>query len=168
MMVREMVKQRYEPMALVSPGSPGFYDEQFYKVLGRFSDYVISNLPWNDPKSELARRVEATFKKQFPNDRYESHAFNAGFTFEAVLIAADAAKRAGTTDPKILLEALRKTDLVEHVMIGGPIRFDDKGQNNAIASAAVQNRSQRPVVVLPQASAELPPVFPMPGWQNRS
>jgi branched-chain amino acid transport system substrate-binding protein len=168
MLIREMVKQRYEPMGVISPGSPGFYDEQFYKSLGRYADFAISNLPWVNPRSELARRLESTFRKRFPNDRYECHAFNVGFTFEAVLVAADAAKRAGTTDPKALLEALRRTDLPEHVMIGGPIRFDAKGQNDGIGSVTVQNRNQRPTVVLPKATAELDPVFPVPGWQRRT
>ena len=40
MMVREMVKQRWEPMGLVSPGSPGMYDEQFYKTLGKSKQYL--------------------------------------------------------------------------------------------------------------------------------
>lgn len=46
MLVREMVKQRWEPKGIVSPGSPGLYDEQFYKVLGKYADYAITNLPW--------------------------------------------------------------------------------------------------------------------------
>ncbi len=29
LMVREMVKQRYEPMGIISPGSPGMYERQF-------------------------------------------------------------------------------------------------------------------------------------------
>jgi branched-chain amino acid transport system substrate-binding protein len=85
-----------------------------------------------------------------------------------VLVAADTARRAGTTDPKALLEALRRTDLAEHVMTGGPIRFDAKGQNDGIGSVTVQNRNQRPTVVLPKASAELDPVFPVPSWQRRT
>jgi branched-chain amino acid transport system substrate-binding protein len=168
MIVREMVKQRFEPMAVVSPGSPGMYDEQFYKVLGKYSDYCITNLPWYDPKSALAQQVEKTFKEKFPSDRYEGYAFNIGFTFEAILVAADAFKRAGTGDPAVLLDALRQTNLSEKIMFGGPIQFDGKGQNNAIASACVQNFKLRPTVVLPKASAEADPVFPMPGWQKRA
>lgn len=168
MLVREMVKQRYQPMGLISPGSPGFYDDQFYKVLGRYGDFVISNVPWIDPKSEVARRIETAYRKEFPSYRYESDAFNVGFTFEAVLVATDAARRAGTTDPKALLQALPGAHLPEHVMIGAPIQFDAKGQNNGVGSAAVQNRNQRPTVVLPKSSAELDPVFPMPAWQGRS
>jgi branched-chain amino acid transport system substrate-binding protein len=92
---------------------------------------------------------------------------NVGFTFEAIMIAADAAKRAGGTASKALLEALPATNIAEHVMIGGPIAFDAKGQNNNIHSATIQNRNSKPVVVLPAESAETAPVLPMPGWQNR-
>ena len=166
--VRELVKQRYEPMGVVSPGSPGMYDEQFYKTLGKYADYCITNVPWYDPKSALTGRVAAAFKKQFPSDPFEAHAFNVGFTYEALLVAAMAYKRAGSADPKALLAALRQTDIAEHMMIGGPIGFDEKGQNNRIASAAVQNRERRPTVVLPKAAAEQAPVFPMPGWAQRS
>ena len=168
MMVREMVKQRWEPMGLISPGSPGMYDEQFYKTLGKYADYAITAVPWYDPKSDMAHQVEAAFKAQFPSDRFEPYAFNVGFTFEAVLIAADAFKRAGSADPAALLAALRTTHIEKHMMVGAPISFDAKGQNNGVGSAAIQNRDQRPVVILPVASAEEKPVFPVPGWGKRA
>jgi branched-chain amino acid transport system substrate-binding protein len=168
MMVREMVKQRWEPMGLISPGSPGMYDEQFYKVLGKYADYAITTLPWYDPKSDMAHQVEAAFKAQFPSDRFEGYAFNVGFTFEAILIAADAFKRAGSAEPAALLAALRTTHIEKHMMVGAPISFDAKGQNNGVGSAAIQNRGQRPVVILPAASAEEKPVFPVPGWTKRA
>ncbi len=168
LIVREMVKQRFEPMGLISPGSPGFYDEQFYDVLGSFSDYCITNLPWVNPHSELAQRLAAAFQARYPDVRYAGFQFNVGFTFEALLIAADAARRAGSTASEALLEALRTTALADKVMIGGPIRFDATGQNQTIASAAVQNRGQAPTVVLPATAAETAPVFPMPGWRDRA
>ena len=167
MMVREMVKQRWEPKGIVSPGSPGLYDEQFYKVLGKYSDYAITNLPWYDPKAELTKRVEIAFKKQYPNDRFEGYAFNVAFTLEAILVAADAFKRAGTAEPATLLQALRQTNLKDKMMVGPAITFDEKGQNTQLSSACVQNRNQRPTVVLPKGSAEMEPVFPAPGWGKR-
>ncbi|MFX8036209.1 hypothetical protein ABTK80_21830, partial [Acinetobacter baumannii] len=30
LLVREMVKQRWEPMGIMSPGSPGMYEAQFF------------------------------------------------------------------------------------------------------------------------------------------
>ncbi len=52
-------------------------------------------------------------------------------------------------------------------MLGGPIRFNAKGQNTEIISAAIQNRNLQPTVVLPAASAEMAPVFPVPDWTAR-
>jgi branched-chain amino acid transport system substrate-binding protein len=167
-MVREMVRQRYEPMGIVSPGSPGMYDQEFYESLGRFSDYAISNVPWYNPRARMAPAFERAFRAQFPSDKFEYHAFNAGFTLEAIMVAADAFKRANSAQPQALAEALRATNIAEHLMIGGPIKFDEKGQNTAVGSAAIQNRNQSPVVVLPADAATQAPVFPVPGWQQRS
>src|SRR5262249_47645344 len=33
-LVRDMVRQRFEPKGIISPGSPGLYDEEFYQALG--------------------------------------------------------------------------------------------------------------------------------------
>jgi branched-chain amino acid transport system substrate-binding protein len=52
-------------------------------------------------------------------------------------------------------------------MIGGPIHFDEKGQNPEQVSAAIQNRDGKPVVTLPAEAASMKPVFPMPGWTQR-
>ncbi|HUO00848.1 MAG TPA: ABC transporter substrate-binding protein, partial [Bradyrhizobium sp.] len=160
-------KQRYQPMGVISPGSPGMYEEQFYATLGKYADYCTSNVPWYNPKSEISDKVIAAFKKRYPNDKPYGHIFNVGFTFEALLIAADAYSRAKTAEPKALMAALRATKIEKHVMVGGPIEFDAKGQNNNIASVALQNRNLKPTVVLPKAAAQMAPVFPMPGWNNR-
>ncbi|MBM3598978.1 MAG: branched-chain amino acid ABC transporter [Alphaproteobacteria bacterium] len=167
LLIREMVKQRWEPMGVMSPGSPGMYEEQFFTSLGKNSDFMVSNVPWFNPRSEVASLVTAAFKKQFPNDRMIGHIFNVGFTFEAVLTAADAYQRAKSTDGKALAEALRATKIAKRVMIGGPIAFDAKGQNVEIGAAALQNRNGEPKVVLPAEAAEAAPVFPMPGWTKR-
>ena len=168
LLVREMVKQRWSPQGILSPGSPGMYEAQFYKALGpKFSEYCISNVPWYNPNAALTKRVEAQFNKQFPQEKLMFHALNVGFTFEAMMIAADAFKRAGTTDGAHLADALRKTNITEHMMIGGPITFDAKGQNSKVASACIQNRGGEPKVVLPVEAAQAKPVFPVPGWQER-
>jgi branched-chain amino acid transport system substrate-binding protein len=165
LMVREMVKQKYEPMGIVSPGSPGMYEKQFLKTLGKYADYCISNVPWFDPKQEMAGTLKAVFEKAHPDENYD---LNIGFSFEAALIAADAYKRAGSAQPQGLVDALKATNIAKRVMIGGPIRFDEKGQNVDLKSAAVQNREGVPTVVLPAENATTKPVFPMPGWAART
>jgi branched-chain amino acid transport system substrate-binding protein len=167
-LVRDMVRQRYEPMGIISPGSPGLYDEEFYQALGPLADYPIYNLPWANPKAQMTQALEAAFKPAQPNFRFAVECFNVGFTFEALLIAADGFKRAGTATGPELMKAIRETNIVEHVMVGGPIKFDEKGQNLGIVSAVVQNRNRTPNVVLPESAATMKPVLPMPGWQGRT
>jgi branched-chain amino acid transport system substrate-binding protein len=162
---REMVKQRWTPMGIISPGSPGMYEEQFFKTLGKLSDHCISNVPWYNPRQALTQRVEKAFKQQNPNDQLPYHALNVGFTFEAVLVAADAFRRAKSVEPKALAEAIRETNIRERMMIGGPIRFNAKGQVEEQQSAAIQNFNLKPTVVLPANAAEAKPVFPVPGYK---
>ncbi|HKX06748.1 MAG TPA: ABC transporter substrate-binding protein [Stellaceae bacterium] len=165
LMVREMVKQKYEPMGIISPGSPGMYEKQFLTTLGKYGDYCISNVPWFDPKQKLAATLESTFDKTYPDQSFD---LNIGFCFEAVLVCADAAKRAGSTKPGALVEALKATNITNRVMVGGAIKFNEKGQNVDLRSAAVQNLKGKPTVVLPAENASAPPVFPMPGWDKRA
>lgn len=167
-LVRDMVRQRFEPKAIISPGSPGLYDEEFFQTLGPLSDFFIYNLPWANPKSQMTQALEASFKQANPAYRFAVDCFNAGFTFEALLIAADAFKRAGTAEGPTLMKAVKETKLDQHVIIGGPIAFDEKGQNQNIGSAVVQNLKRTPAVVLPADVAAASPVLPMPSWQGRS
>ena len=163
---REMVKQRWNPMGIISPGSPGMYEEQYFKTLGKLSEHSISNVPWYNPNAKLTKVVEKAFLKQNPKDQLVFHGLNVGFTFEAILVAADAFKRAKTTDPKTLADAIRQTNITDKMTLGGPIKFNAKGQVEGIGSACVQNLKLLPTVVLPRAAATAKPVFPVPGYKK--
>jgi len=167
-LVRDMVRQRFEPKGIISPGSPGLYDEEFYQALGPLSDYAIYNIPWANPKAQMTQALEAAFKPANPDFRFPVECFNVGFTFEALLVAAAAFKKVGSADGTELMKAIRETNITDHFMIGPAIKFDAKGQNVGIPSAAVQNRDRTPTVTLPAEVATAAPVLPMPGWQNRS
>jgi branched-chain amino acid transport system substrate-binding protein len=157
---REIVKQRWNMMGAISPGSPGMYENQFYQTLGKLSEHCISNVPWYDPKAALSKTVEAAFRKRNPKDQLRFHALNVGYTFEAILIVADAYKRASSTDARTLTDAIRQTEIKNRMMIGAAIKFNAEGQVEGNLSACIQNQGQKPVVVLPAAAAEARPVFP--------
>ena len=142
-LVREMVKQRWEPMGIISPGSPGMYEQQYLDTMGKSRGLVITNVPWYNPKAEMTKIVEEEFKKLNPQDKLPGHIFNVGFTFEALMVCADAHKRAGSTNGKALADAVRDDQDREAMMVGGPIEFDAKGQCNTIGSACLQNRDLR-------------------------
>jgi branched-chain amino acid transport system substrate-binding protein len=164
LLIQEMVKQRWEPMGVLNPGSPGLYEQDFLKTMGKYGEFLVSNVPWLDPKSAMTTSLEKHHVARFPNDQLD---LNGGFTFEGLLIAAQAWLAAKTTQPAALNDALHKAKIDQHVIIGGPIQFDAKGQNVNIKAAAVENLKRKPTVVMPVESAAAPLVFPMPGWNDK-
>jgi len=166
-LVRDMVRQRFEPKGIISPGSPGLYDEEFYQALGPLSDYAIYTF-LGQSESQMTHALEAAFTPANPTFRFAVECFNVGFTFEALLVAAAAFKGRRHRNGAELMKAVRATNIADHVMIGPAIAFNEKGQNVGIPSAAVQNRNKTPTVTLPADVATAKPVLPMPGWQGRT
>ena len=56
----------------------------------------MSIQPWLNPKSPMTRSLEKHHTAKFPNDQID---IDAGFTFEAMLIAAQAWLAAKSTKP---------------------------------------------------------------------
>ncbi|RZI46741.1 ABC transporter substrate-binding protein [Candidatus Finniella inopinata] len=163
LMIRECVKQRYQPMGIISPGSPGMYERQFYGALGEHSDFCMTNTAWPNPSSPFSQSIIKTFYELFPQSQFD---LNVAFTFEAVWIAANAYERSESTDPAALCEALAKTHIKERVVCGGPIAFDAQGQAKNIQSVSLQNRQGKPKIILPTSLAEMQPIFPAPNWKD--
>ena len=163
LLTREMIKTRWEPAAIISNG-PGYYEDQYLRALGSRSDYVISIVPWYDPNKPLAKVLLAEFESMHPGIAVD---VNVVYTFEGILIAADAYRRAGSSDAAVLQAALRATDIQDNVSVGPGIAFDEKGQNNGLGNAVVQNRDGMPLVVLPEPARVADAVIPMPGWGER-
>lgn len=163
LLTREMVKQRWEPMGILSTG-PGWYEDQYMNTLGKYSDDVISLVPWYDPNKPMTKALAAGFAAKFPKLNLNT---NHSHTFEAVLIAADAFKRAGSTDGKELAAALRKTDLKDNVTVGPGVHFNEKGQNPDTRNSGVQNRKGKNVTVLPKEASNAEVIWPMRGWRKR-
>jgi branched-chain amino acid transport system substrate-binding protein len=163
LLCQEMVKQRWEPMGIISSG-PGWYEVPFMNQLKQYSDDVVSTVPWHDPNKPMSKALDEAFKKKFPDRELNT---NHTYTFEAILVAADAYKRAGSTEPGKLIEALRKTDLKDNVVTGTGVSFNEKGQNPNVKNSAIQNRGGKNLVVLPAEAANAKPNWPMRPWNRR-
>ena len=163
LLTRELVKQRWTPRAILSMG-PGWFEDQYLKTLGKLSDGPISFTPWYDPHKRLSQVLEAALATAAPGINLST---NHVFTFEALLIAADAYKRASTTDPKALAEAIRTTNITDNTSIGPGIHFDGKGQNDKLNVAAIQNRGGKLVTLAPAAVANGRPTWPLPYYLSR-
>ena len=163
LITRELVKQRWTPQAIMSMG-PGWYEDQYLKTLGKLSDGPMSFIPWYDPHKKLTTVLENALAKADPGTNMDT---NQVFTFEALLVAADAYKRAGSTDPKALADAIRTTNITDNSSIGPGIRFNAKGQNDKVKDGAVQNVGGKLVTLAPKDAANGKPVWPLKSYQSR-
>jgi branched-chain amino acid transport system substrate-binding protein len=163
LLTRELVKQRWNPMAVLSIG-PGWYEDQYLKTLGKLSDGPISLVPWYDPNKKVSKILEAALAKSFPGVNMST---NHVYTFEALLIAADAYKRAGSADPKALADAIRATNITDNVSPGPGILFEAKGQNDKLKGSAVQNRGGKLVTLAPKEAANAKPEWPLTPYDKR-
>jgi branched-chain amino acid transport system substrate-binding protein len=163
LITRELVKQRWNPMAVLSMG-PGWYEDQYLRTLGKLSDGPLSFVPWYDPNKKLSKQLEAAHRKAYPDINLNT---NHIYTFEALLVAADAFKRAGSTDPKALSDAIRATNIKDNVSTGPGIQFNAKGQNDKLKNSAIQNRGGKLVAVAPKEAANAKPELPMKPYNKR-
>jgi branched-chain amino acid transport system substrate-binding protein len=163
LLTREMIKQRWNPIAIMSMG-PGWNENDYFKTLGKLADGPMSFIPWYDPTKKLSKQFLADLAKAYPDlNMNEKHVY----TFEALLIAADAFKRAGSTEPKALADAIRTTHITNNVSIGPGIMFNEKGQNDKLKCAAIQNRAGKFVTIAPKAASDAKPELPMIPYSQR-
>ena len=163
LITRELVKQRWTPQGVLSMG-PGWYEDQYLKTLGKLADGPLSFVPWYDPNKKLSKTLEAALTKAYPEINLNT---NHVYTFEALLVAADAYKRAGSADPKALADAIRATNITDNVSPGPGILFNEKGQNDKLKLSAIQNRDGKTPAVAPKAAANAKVEWPMKPYDKR-
>ena len=161
LMIRELYKQRVELKAIISPGSPGWYEPEFIRDMKATADYVMDNVPWYNPLGKMYKEVNAAFSKKFPGKYIDT---NSGYAYLGVLVIADALQRAKSTKPEDIVTALKKTYLKQDLMVGLAVAFDERGDNINADTAMIQILGGSIKVVLPEKSAEDNYVYPMP-WQ---
>src|SRR5258708_17133628 len=93
-------------------------------------------VPRNDQHIKLAQNLEAALAKAYPGINMNT---NHVFTFEALLVAADAYKRARSTDPKGLADAIRTTNITDNITIGPGIQFNSQLQHDTLNNAPIHN-----------------------------
>ncbi len=164
LMMRTLYEQQVDCLGVVSSASAGIDDPVFGKSLGKISDYVMNTTPavnWKNPKTvDMLDR----YVKRFNEPWFQ----NVVFSYDAMLVVADALERAASTDPKKIRDAIAQTNLSDYRMYGrGPIRFNEQGDNiNGLLSLTQwMNGKQR--YVLPVDFAQTNFVFPVPRWSER-
>ncbi len=138
-------------------------------VIGKFgaaADYTLCATQWDETMSyrdgwfgsagDYAKTFQAAYGYVPPYQAAESSA--------AVLVWADALKRAGTFDTEAVRDALAQTDMQTFY---GNIKFDETGKNIAKPMVLRQIQNGKLVPVAPVEFAAKKTIFPRPMWSER-
>jgi branched-chain amino acid transport system substrate-binding protein len=160
LLLQELHKQRVDYLGIISPGTPGLYEAGQIAQLKELIEYVMDCVPWPNFKNPRTRQVAEEYARRSGGKTFDT---NSGYSYEAILIIADVLERARSTDPDAIVEAIRKTNLKDPLMVAaGPIVFNEIGDNPNASTAMIQILGQKPVVVWPREAAEQKYVFPRP------
>ena len=149
LITRELVKQRWSPMAIMSMG-PGWYEDQYLKTLGKLADGPMSFVPWYDPNKPLTKQLEAALAKSRP----------ASTSIPTTSIPLRRCwwppmPTSGPAPPTRRHSPTRSAPPILPTMSARPrIMFNAKGQNDKLRTSAIQNRGGKTVTVAPKAAAK--------------
>jgi branched-chain amino acid transport system substrate-binding protein len=161
LLLPEIRKQRIEMLGIVSPGSPGFYEAGQLAVLKDDVEYALTSVPWANFKNPKTRLVAEEYLKRSGGKTFDT---NSGYSYDAVHVIADVLERTTSLDdPDVIVEALKKTNYTGGLMqYGGPIVFNELGDNPNAISTMIQILGHKPVAVWPRDAALQKFVFPRP------
>ncbi len=159
LLMRQSKEIDFNPRVFTAGGA-GFSLPDFLKGARDTAEYTVSVTQWTpDAKWTGSREWSESFKARF---NYEP-SYHSVQTYVSLKIVADAVARAGSTDRAAIRDALRATQMDS---IFGPIRFDERGQNDHPV-AITQVLGGKFVTVWPDSAATTRPVLPTPSWSAR-
>jgi branched-chain amino acid transport system substrate-binding protein len=160
LLLPELRKQRLEILGVVSPGGPGLYESGQIAMLKEDLEHVMASVPWPNFKNARTRALAEEYLKRSNGKTFDT---NSGYSYDAMFVAADALERAKSADPDAIVEAIRKTNYTAGLMqYGGPIVFNEVGDNANAIPTMIQVLGQKPVAVWPKDAAMQKFVFPRP------
>jgi len=160
LLLPEIRKQRVEMMGIVGPGSPGLYEAGQLAVLKEDLESVLTSVPWPNFKNPKTNVVAEEYKKRSGGRTFDT---NSGYSYDAMFLIADILERAKATDPDAIAEAMKKSNYSGGLMqYGGPIVFNEVGDNPNAIPTMIQILGGKPVAVWPKEAAVSKFVFPRP------
>lgn len=163
-LMRQAKEVNLNPRLFVSVGGTGYAIPQFITGAGDAAEYVTSASPWR-PEGKYPGARELFERLTVALHGEPSH--HAAKAYAGALAAADAIRRAGSTDREAVRAALEKTNLLTAF---GPVSFasqDGYRNQNPAPSLVIQVQDKKFVVVWPKAVASGPLRFPTPAWGKR-
>jgi branched-chain amino acid transport system substrate-binding protein len=146
--------------------SAGHIDPAYVANLGALADFSFTVGEWNpDLKKAGAAEINERFEKKF-GIPMNGHAAE---TYMSTMVLRDALERAGSTDRKVLRDALAATEICgdKNLLPYNCIKFDDSGQSPEGQLTILQVQNGTYVSVWPEDIAAATVVWPVPEWEKR-
>jgi branched-chain amino acid transport system substrate-binding protein len=161
--IRQIKEQKIDVPMLAMSHCEG---ADIHGVYGLHADYTICATQWaSDLKYEGPWFKSAhNYKRAYEAEYGYGPPYQAAESSAAVLVVADAIKRAGSLDREKIRTALAATDLQTFY---GRIKFDAQGRNVAKPMVLRQLIQGRYGLIAPEKFAAHKLVFPRPKWSER-
>lgn len=156
--LRTMRELRVKAKAIIGCGNGAFSHPKFVGELGDLTEFVMDGNYRANPVSPLTKKAFAHYQKTYGTGMGPSTVFS----YQPMLLLADAIERAGSTKRDAIRDALANTYLTNHILPQGPIVFGSDGQNKNAQAAMMQILGGQVKVVWPKKYAEADWVFPHP------
>ena len=169
LLTREMVKQRWSPMGILSMG-PGWYEEQYPQDAGQARRTGrISFVPWYDPNKKMTKSSRRTTRQEALSARSSCRTTSQ---HRLHLRGADGVPPMPTSAParpirKALADAIRTTNIDDNGRSVAGHRVRRQGPEHHRCRVCLQNRGGRRRPWCPKEPPTMTPVFPMPSWNQR-
>lgn len=174
---KTMAAKEWRPKVFISGGG-GEIDPDFIPAVGNLSEYQFTVVPWPPDMVKLEpwiTGIAEDFEKKYGVELTT----NAAEAYGIFYVLVDALERAGSTDSKVIRDALAETHLVKgegrakNTKVGRAfilpykrIEFGPDGQNPYVRIPVCQFQNKRMRTVWPE-DLQLPgvkPVWPAPPW----
>jgi branched-chain amino acid transport system substrate-binding protein len=160
LLLEELARQRADLMGIISPGAPGLYETRQIQQLKEKLEYVMDCTVYANYAKPETQKIAVEYGKRSGGRHFDA---SGAYSYEAILVIADALERAASTDPDAVVAAIRKTSFAGGVTVStGPVVFNEVGDNPNASTAMLQILGQQPRVVWPKDAAERRFVFPRP------
>jgi branched-chain amino acid transport system substrate-binding protein len=159
LLLPELAKQRVD-VPIVGPGSPGLYEAGQIATLREHLEYVMTSVPWPNFKNPRTQKVAEEYNRRSRGKTFDT---NSGYSYDGMHLVADFFERARSTEPDAIVDAIKKTNYKDPLMVSaGPVVFNEMGDNPNAVPAMIQILGGKPVVVWPRDAAAQKFVFPRP------
>lgn len=150
LLAKEIIDRGIEFPYVFGVANGAFSDAKFTDTFGTKADgFMDINYRYN-PNSEEAAVLLEEYRERYG----EEIPVCAIYGYESVMVLADALRRAESTEPEALRQALAETEMTDHLLPQEEIIFDETGENINSAGVLIQIQNGKQVIVFPEEYAE--------------